>query len=182
AFVRAPEKLRGSDGALTIVRGDPLNFDELRDAMPGHDAVLSALGAPGPGRTTILGDAATVTVKAMQSASVSRLLLVSVAVLFRHIGFTAAILRRTLLRNIAVDAAAMERTVAASDLDWTIVRPPRLTNGALTTRYRVDDGRMPAGTLVVSRADVAHFLLDELEDNRHVRAIVGMAGMERSTP
>jgi putative NADH-flavin reductase len=88
-------------------------------------------------------------------------------------------MRQTFLRNIAKDSAEMERIVMASDLDWTIARPPRLTNGPLTGRYGTADDRMPPGArgaaASISRADVAHFLLEELEHRAHVRRIVGMA-------
>jgi uncharacterized protein YbjT (DUF2867 family) len=55
----------------------------------------------------------------------------ALALLFQDAGIVAAVLRHTLLRNVAEDAAEMERAVMASGLDWTIVRPPRLTNAPL---------------------------------------------------
>src|SRR5882724_7771285 len=181
AFVRSPRKLGSPGGGLTVLQGDPRSVDELLAALPGHDAVLSALGPPGPGPTTIVGDAARSTVTAMQATGVRRLLVVGVAVLFEHQGILSAILRRTLLRNVAKDSAEMERVVMASGLDWTIVRPPRLTNGPLTRRYGVSDDRMPRGArLTVSRADVADFLLEELERPAHVHRIVGMASVNAS--
>jgi putative NADH-flavin reductase len=72
----------------------------------------------------------------------------------------------------------MERIVVASGLDWTIVRPPRLTNGPLTGRYRVENGRLPGRSALasISRADVAHFLLSELENRTHLQHIVGVTG------
>jgi putative NADH-flavin reductase len=176
AFVRSPQKLNGLSEGVTVLRGDPLNAGALRAVLPGHDAVLSALGAPGPGHTSILTDSGRATVDAMHSADVRRLLVVSVAALFEDAGFIPALFRRTILRNIVADAAEMERTVMDSDLDWTIARPPRLTNGPLTKRYRVADGRLPRGKVWVSRSDVADFLLNELEDRRHIHEIVGMAG------
>ena len=181
AFVRSPQKLGSPREGVTVLQGDPRSVDELRAALPAHDAVLSALGPPGPGPTTIVGDAARSTVIAMQAAGVRRLLVVGVAVLFEHEGILSAILRRTLLRNVAKDSAEMERVVMASGLDWTIVRPPRLTNGPLTRRYGVSDDRMPRDArLTVSRADVAHFLLEELEHRAHVHRIVGMASVKGS--
>jgi putative NADH-flavin reductase len=176
AFVRSPQKLGAPRDGLTVLRGDPRNVTELTDAVPGHDAVLTALGPPGPAKTTILRDGARSLVAAMQAAGPHRLLVVSAAVLFEDMGLLVALIRRTLLKNVAEDAAEMERVVMASDLDWTIARPPRLTNGRLTEIYRVEDGRMPRGRLWVSRADVAHFLLDELEDGLHRHQVVGMAG------
>ncbi len=178
AFVRSPQKLNKPRKGLIVRAGDPLNLGQLRNALAGQDAVLSAFGAPGPGRTSILQDSSRVTVEAMRETGVRRLLVVSVAIMFDHIGFLPAVMRRTLLRNIFADAKEMERTIASSNLDWTIARPPRLTNGPLTKRYRVADGRMPAGKLTVSRADVADFLLHEVEKKEHVREVVGIAAIE----
>jgi putative NADH-flavin reductase len=176
AFVRSPQRLGAPRAGVTVREGDPRNVAALSAALPGHDAVVSALGPPGPGRTTILRDCARSTVAAMQVAGVRRLLVVSAAMLFEDGGILFAVMRRVLLRNVAEDSAEMERVVMASGLDWTIARPPRLTNGPLTQHYRVEDGRMPHGRISVSRADVAHFLLGEVEDAAHTRQIVGMTG------
>jgi len=126
---------------VAVLRGDPRSAEELRAALPGHDAVL-----------------------------------------FEDDGLLNAIARRTFLRNVARDSAEMERIEGASDLDWTIARPPRLTNGALTRAYGVADGRMPAGArLTISRADVADFLLEEVEHPAHLRRIVGLASVRAAT-
>jgi|SRR5215470_10978594 len=175
AFVRSPEKLGPPREHLVVRGGDPRSVPDLASALPGHDAVLTTLGPPGPGRTTILREAARSTVAAMRAAGVRRLLAVSAAVLFEDMGIIARMMRRTLLRNVAEDSAEMERVIAMSGMDWTIARPPRLTNGPLTKRYLVEDGRMPRGKWWVSRADVAHFLLRELQQDAHVRQVVGIA-------
>jgi putative NADH-flavin reductase len=174
AFVRSPEKLGGLRGWVSVRTGDPRSVDDLRAALPGHDAVISALGPPGIGRTTIHRDAARSTVMAMQATGIRRLLVVSAAVLFENQGFLYWLARNTFLRNIAEDTDGMERIVMANDLDWTIVRPPRLTMGALTGRYAVEEGRMPRGRQSISRADVAHFLLEEVEQGGHVRRMIGI--------
>ena len=180
AFVRSPEKLDPVRDGVTVLRGDPRNADERRAALPGHDAVVSALGPSGLGPTTLVSDCARSTVAAMQTTGVRRLLVVGVAVLFENDGLLNAIARRTFLRNVASDSAEMERIVSASGLEWTIVRPPRLTNGVLTRAYGVADGRMPpAAQFTISRADVADFLLDELEHPAHVRRITGLASVRR---
>jgi putative NADH-flavin reductase len=176
AFVRSPEKLGSLAQHVTVRQGDPRSVEELSAVLAGHDAVLSALGPPGIGPTNILREGARSTVAAMKNTGVQRLLIVSAAMLFKDAGIVPAIVRRTFLRNVAEDCAEMESVVTASGLNWTIVRPPRLTNGTLTGNYRVQDGRLPAGGLTISRADVAHFLLTELERSSHMHQIVGMAG------
>jgi putative NADH-flavin reductase len=111
----------------------------------------------------------------MEAEGVRRLLVVSMGALFQHAGILAALLRSTVLRNAAEDSREMERVVMASELDWTIVRPPRLTHGQFTGDYQVKDGDMPHGRLSLSRADAAHFLLGEVERGEHLRQIVGIA-------
>jgi putative NADH-flavin reductase len=112
----------------------------------------------------------------MRTSGPRRLIVVSAAVLF-DLGLLGALLRRTLLKNVSEDSAEMERIVMESGLDWTIARPPRLTNGPLTGRYRVADDQLPNRSALasISRADVAHFLLSELEQRLHIHHIVGVA-------
>jgi putative NADH-flavin reductase len=177
AFARSPEKLGASVGRVTVVRGDPRRPSELQAALPGADAVISTLGPPVPSfkRTTILGDGAAAAVAAMQAAGVRRLLIVSGDIQFEGQGPLLALMRATLLRQLARDQAALERATTSSDLDWTIVRPTRLTNGALTRAYRAEPDRLPTPARGISRADVAHFLLAAAERGEHVRRVVGLA-------
>ena len=177
AFVRSPQKLGAALRERVAVReGDPRSVAELEAILPGHEAVISALGPPGVGPTTILRAAARSTVTAMRTVGLHRLMVVSAAVLFDDLGLAGRLLRRTLLRNVGVDSLEMERIVTASGLDWTIARPPRLTNGPHTGRYDVEDGHLPGRSAFasISRADVADFLLGELQHRAHVREIVGV--------
>jgi len=185
AFIRSPQKLGARRDGLTVIPGDVHNADAMSRALRGHDAVLSALGPPGPARNTITSDSARATIAAMQSAGIDRLLVVGVAALFPDIGVFGHLLRATLLRNIADDSAEMERIVEASRLDWTIIRPPRLTNCPRREHYGVADDRLPngaGGNATISRADVAHFMLNELEHPAHTRRIVGIAYTKAASP
>src|SRR5438477_68978 len=69
AFVRSPQKLGGPREGVTVLQGDPRSVDELRAALPEHDAVLSALGPPGPGPTTIVGMASVKTSASQATAA-----------------------------------------------------------------------------------------------------------------
>ena len=110
----------------------------------------------------------------MNAAGMRRLLVVSVAFLFPESGFVGALLKNVILRANSADSQEMERVVGSSALDWTIVRPPRLTHGPRTERYRVEDGHLPRGGRVISRADVAHFMLNETEHPAHIGKIVAV--------
>jgi putative NADH-flavin reductase len=176
AFVRSPEKLEQISG-VRVVRGDPRRADEIAAALPGHDAVLSAIG-PHPRDallhpSTLLADCARATVEAMSARGVRRLAIVSAAVLFPEKGLDFMFFR-WLLRYHARDLDAMERIVRASGLEWTIARPPRLTQSRDASFVAIRDA-LPAGSRVMSFRSVAAFLLDAVEQQSHVAEIVGLA-------
>ena len=68
----------------------------------------------------------------------------------------------------------MEDLVQASDVDWTIVRPPRLRDGGALRGYRLQVGARPTGAWAMQRADLAVFLVDEAENAEHLKTIVGV--------
>jgi putative NADH-flavin reductase len=179
AFVRSPAKLALRDPRLAVVQGNPRNVAELSRALPGHDAVLSALG-PRPSeamtRTTLLQEGASSTIDAMRRAGVARFLIVSSALLFAGGGPIAALIRRVLGPHLR-DLKGMEEEVRATAMDWTIARPPRLVRAA-DDRYRAHVGGMPAGATLVrsmlSFRGVAAFMLDAAENRLHQREVVGI--------
>jgi uncharacterized protein YbjT (DUF2867 family) len=79
------------------------------------------------------------------------------------------------LRDLYMDLAQMEDILAESGLDWTVVRPPRLTNGAKTGAYRTAYGRNVRRGLTVSRADVAHLMLAVLGQPETIGQTVSIA-------
>jgi len=176
AFVRSPAKITRSHAQLSVVRGDPHHADPMAEAMRGHDAVLSALGVQPPTAFrphTLVSDCAASTVAAMTSAGVTRLALVSVAVLFPIRGLKYAFFR-VMLKHIARDLAAAEQIVTATPLDYTIARPPRLYNGQ-DVAYREAHNALPDHPRAMSFRSVASFLLDACERHVHSREIVGLA-------
>jgi putative NADH-flavin reductase len=173
AFVRSPEKIGRAHERLTIVGGDPLDVQQLRRALPEHDVVLSAIGPRARAEHGVHRDLAQSLVPAMKSAAVRRLVVVSSAFLFSD-AVVPALLGRLFFNDVVKDAADMERMIVASNLEWTIVRPPRLTDGSLTEHYRIKDSHLPGFGFTVSRADVAHFMLGEVQANRHLRTVVGV--------
>ena len=62
----------------------------------------------------------------------------------------------------------------AAQFDWTIVGAPRLTNGRAKHSYRIVDGNLPKGGFLISREDVAHFMIGEAENPAHLKQIVGV--------
>jgi putative NADH-flavin reductase len=178
AYVRSPQKIseqhNGKHIGMNVVRGDLFDAGAMARALAGHDAVLSAFGPTTIRTTTLRRQFGHALASAMRQSGVRRVQLVSAAFLFQQIGMLGALLRPTLFRYMAPDMAAMEREIMQDELEWTVVRPPRLTNGPLTHNYRVADGKLPASGYVISRADVADFMINEAETPAHIRRIVGV--------
>ena len=125
AFVRSPKSITSRDDRLTVLKGNAMDEHQLSDAMRDHDAVLSTLGPREVFKpNSLLQDSALATTRAMSRSGVKRLVVLSAAAHFPGIPNRIA---SFILRNHMRDSLAMEEIVQASDLDWTIARPPRLT-------------------------------------------------------
>jgi len=174
AFVRSPQKVSPA-GSLTIVRGDPRNRESIAAALPGHDAVLSVIG-PHPREalrpSTLVTDCARATVEAMTTSGVSRLAIISAAVLFPEKGLYYAFFR-WLTRHHARDLRGMEALVRASGLAWTIARPPRLISSP-DASFRAARDALPPGSRAMSFRSVAAFMLEAVERRSHTREVVGL--------
>jgi len=172
AFVRSPEPIGLTNEKLTVIKGEATEKDQLVKAMQNHDAVVSTLGPRKPFKpSSLLHDGALATTRTMQGSGVKRLLILSAAAHFPGI-FNRIV--SLILRNHMRDSLAMEEIVQASGLDWTIARPPRLTEGEYTT-YRSREGAAPKMGFSLSRKAVAAFMLDAIEQKKHFQKIVGIA-------
>jgi len=108
---------------LRIVTADVMNPAAISPAIAGADAVLSALGPHGSGRTTISQDSARSIIEAMQKTGARRLLTVSGSVVtdagegpvMRYL--LKPLTRRTFLRHVCADMRAAEDEIHASHLD-----------------------------------------------------------------
>ncbi|MGW4647036.1 NAD(P)-dependent oxidoreductase [Kitasatospora sp. NPDC004289] len=192
AAVRRPEGL-ASSGARVVGVDLAAPGAELLEAVAGADAVLSALGARGKGDIGVAERGTRAIAGAMRGEGVRRLLVVSAGPIGtvpsperphppRHDPGDDLLTRRLLaplvkaaLRERYADLARMEDVVRASGLDWTVVRPPRLTDRPLTGRYRTALDRNVRGGTSVSRADVAHCMLDLVGSGESVGRTVAVA-------
>jgi putative NADH-flavin reductase len=177
AFVRSPERLTPFQDRISVNQGNLLNSSELQRAIEGHDAVLSGFGPRVPiakADANLLRDFAATLTTAMQHARIRRVVVASTAFLFKDsIVPPAYLFGRLFFPGIVVDACAMERIIAESGLDWTIVRPPQLTDKPYTGKYRVRQGHLPRFGFNISRADVADCFLKTVEDRVSVGKILG---------
>ncbi|MGA2051574.1 MAG: SDR family NAD(P)-dependent oxidoreductase [Terracidiphilus sp.] len=179
AFVRSPERLKEFQNRIAVIQGDVLNSDELERAVEGHDAVLSGFGPQVPiskGDANLLRDFATALTTAMQHVGVCRVVVVSTAFLFKDSILPPTYLfGRLFFPGIVTDASAMEGVIRASELDWTIVRPPQLTDKPYTGKYRFREEHLPRFGFNISRGDVADCLIKALDNRASVKKILGVS-------
>jgi len=178
AFVRSPERLKPFNDRITVKQGDVLNSADLERVIQGHEAVVSAFGPRVPVSKTeanLLQQFAVALTSAMLHADVRRVVVESVAFLFKDSLVPPAYLfGRLFFPGRVADASAMERVFEESELDWTMVRPPELTDKPYTGEYRVREGHLPRFGFKISRADVADFMIKAVENHVFSRKIVGV--------
>jgi putative NADH-flavin reductase len=173
AFVRQPARLTLTEPTIRVVQGNVQDSTAVRSAVPGHDAVVSALGVGVPLRhdPDVIAGVRNI-ISAMQTHGARRLIYLSFIGVRESRSAVGPVLRYIApipLRHEIADHEAKEALVRASGLDWTIVRPPKLTNGARTGKYRTGEGITTWKPVpMVSRADVADFMLHELVQPAYV--------------
>jgi putative NADH-flavin reductase len=192
AVARNPRKLPAGVRTVTadLAAPDPA---VLRSAVEGADAVLSGLGPRSLSDAGIASRGTGAIVQAMQAMQVRRIVVVSAAPVStvaspgrpappKHdpgegifMRYLLTPLIKAALRKVYADLALMEDVLRDSGLDWTVVRPPRLTDKPLTAAYRTAYGQNLRGGVLVGRADVAHLMLRVLDQPETIKQAIGIA-------
>jgi len=182
AFVRDPDKFQINHAKLALVVGDVTEYVSVERAVRNTDVVASALGSGNSlSSDPALIDGIQNIIRGMDHAGVHRLVYLSmlgVGGSGKQLGYVDRyIVLPLLLRNVMKDHARKEAFIKRSSLDWVVVRPPRLTNGPYTGRYRSGED-VKEGTLLasISRADVADFMVKQFMDDRYVHGTPAVLG------
>jgi putative NADH-flavin reductase len=191
--VRNPGKLSGE--AVRIITADMAAPDPaaLQGAMQGADAILSGLGPHSTSSAGIASQGTRAITAAMRAAGVRRIVVISAAPVgtvpspgrpdpprhdagdgffMRNLGGPFA---KTAFGKVYADLAVMEDILRDSGLDWTVVRPPKLTSKPLTGSYRTATGHNIKGGWSVPRADVAQLMLRILDQPGTTGQVIGIA-------
>ncbi|MEH0424371.1 NAD(P)-dependent oxidoreductase [Streptomyces sp. B21-083] len=181
AVVRDPGGLTVTSEALEVFHADLSDPRAVRPAVAGRDAVLSGLGPRSRKDAGVATRLTRTVLRAMEAEGTRRLLVTSAAPVGPEPAADGPLdraVRRivsTILKDVYADLREMESELTRSATDWTVVRPPRLRNTPLTTRYRtVIDGFPPKGRFI-ARADVAHAMLAMTDAQETVNRGVGVA-------
>jgi putative NADH-flavin reductase len=171
AFVRNPAAFEVQHTRLNVVQGDILDATSVDRALPGHNAVLSALGTKTGERAPVLSQGMGHIIAAMKRHGVRRLIVESSIAMpdnKPYMDFSGRVMTefvsRFVLRAMWQDKMAMEALIQESGLDSVIVRPITLTTGPYTGHYQHGIGLPVRMSSKISRADVADFMLRQLAD------------------
>jgi putative NADH-flavin reductase len=183
AFVRDPSKLSLQHPNLKTFQGDVMNRESLVPAMEGQDVVLSALGSPANKVGTMRSQGTKNIIEAMESKGIQRLICQtslgygdSLKVLDKTSFVFKYIIVPFVLRKTFKDHELQEQHIKKSKLDWVIVRPGNLTDTAKTGVYRHGFAATDKHIQVeVSRADVADFMLKQINDRTYVHQTPGVS-------
>lgn len=179
ALARDPSALHVEHPRLTVVRGNVLDYPSVEAAVRGQDAVVSALGHKQFFRPTrTLSEGTRNILRAMETHGVRRF------VCETSLGIGSSAGRMGLYYTFFVipailpfyfwDKTRQERLIAASSVDWVVVRPGALTNGAKRRSYRSGAVGSFLWTVRISRADVADFMLNQMSDDAYLRTASGV--------
>lgn len=178
-FLRNPAKLDFNHARLKIVVGDVFDAAAVAAALPGHDAVLSAIGTKPWAQTEACSQGAAHIIAGMKQHGLRRFIVVSTVGAGESYPWAGWFARNVFYRFVIprafADKTEMERRVRASDLDWVIVRPVLLTNGPRRGAVRAaTDGTVGRGS--IRRSDVAAFCLEQIKSDRYLRQAPAIAG------
>lgn len=179
AFVRNPGKVSLQENPnLTIYKGDVLNPKDIQEALQNQEAVLCALGDGKTGKIRARGTKNII--EAMNEKRVKRLICQSTIgagdsyenlnFIWKHVMFGF------LLKRVLPDHNLQEKYIQESNLNYTIVRPGALTNGAITNAYKTGFAKdLKKLSLKINRADVADFMLQQLSAEDYIRKSVSIS-------
>ncbi|HEV2635009.1 MAG TPA: NAD(P)H-binding protein [Actinocrinis sp.] len=186
AATRRPDEYPLTHPELTVVRADAHDPESVYQATAGSDAVLSVLGTPFTRKPIDIYSGGTGNIiAAMSRCGAKRLVVVSSSATepHRHAdeGFVfnrilQPMVTKTVGKTTYADMRRMEDLVRRSDLEWTIMRPSGLFDGAGVTDYALYPDEAPG--IFTSRADLAASILEQLTDTRYLRQAVAVTTSE----
>ena len=173
ALARDPSKLKVNHDRLTVVKGSVLDKNVLANALEGKEAVLSALGVGKSLKSRdLISNAVRIIIPAMNEKNVKRLVFLSafgVGETFTQANFIQRIIFKVFLKNIYADKSKADDLIRKSTLEWTLVYPVLMTDTPGTGKYKVGEKFEMKGMPKISRADVAEFMLRQLNDNNFIK-------------
>lgn len=171
-LVRNPDSLGTDHASLKLVVGELDNPFTVQSVIQDAEAVISVLGARKGEAQTICTEGIGRILPAMQAAGVKRLIALSAYGASETCNASLFIrFVRSVISEKMRDKDGMEDLVRSSATDWTLIRPPVLTNGKAKGRYHSGIALNPGITGRISRADLASFILQTAVSGRYIHQV-----------
>jgi putative NADH-flavin reductase len=181
AVVRNTANIQTVHDHLTIVKGDVLQPETFGQYLEGKDAVISAIGKSSLKKTTLYSQGVRNILMAAGTGTHAHFYFISASGLDVNpthnlfVRFATRYILQRILKNMYTDLFEMERIIKHSNLDWTIVRPPRLIDSASVNPCRFSINTFVNNGLSISRTDLARFILDHIRDESFFKSTVEVA-------
>ncbi len=181
AILRTPGNLQITHPNLQAVQGDIMRPENVEKYLENKDVVVSAIGKNSLKKTTLYSQGNKNLIDAMKKAGAIRAFFISASGLEINathsllVKFATKVILQTLLRNMYADLQLMEKMIKQSDINWTIMRPPKLLDTPETGNYRTAIDKFVINGLKIARADVAHFIINNLANNEIIKKTVEIA-------
>jgi len=178
AILRHPDKFPIRHEQLRIIKGDVLNSITYENTFFGMDVVISCLGTRNREATVVYSQGVTNILQAMQKVGMDRIICLSAGAV--EIAPNTSFLMKFLIKNILqklfkysyADMLLMEGILHGSNLNWTVIRPPRLLNGDRTGKYRTSINEIIPNMSSLNRADLADYIIHHLDDEKTYKSKV----------
>jgi putative NADH-flavin reductase len=167
--------------SLKMIIGDATNKEDLLNSIQNAEAIIVTLGtSKNMKATTLFSDFAKLIVEIHRENKID------VPFIFvtgfgageskNYVPWLVKIFLKYLLKEVYADKTKMEDIIAASDMNWTVVRPGRLLDKELTEKYRVEN-KLYKGINIggINRADVADFLIKQAENQTALKKYIGIS-------
>lgn len=174
-YVRSREKMVIQHKNLVVVDGNMYSEEQMAEAMKDHDVVVSCLGGNNNDKTTVIKDLTQVIVNSMKKSHVNRIIAISTAGIHDEFSWLTNLIIKFFYKHVINDHRLAAQLIMSSGMDYTLARPLSLTDGPLTQTYRKTPIGVPKGGKEISRQDLAHFLLNNIENNSNPNETVGLA-------
>lgn len=175
-FARNPDKLKIQHENLTVIKGDLNDKSGINQAISGSDAVISLLGPKGASKGLPISKGMQIIVESMEQLKVKRLIATATPSATdsndkRDFRFKFAVFMiKSLIKTAYWDIVETSNIIRQSNLDWTIVRLPLLTNKTQKNKIRAGFiGKESINLFFLNRSDLADFLLEQLTDKTFIK-------------
>jgi putative NADH-flavin reductase len=173
AFTRSPEKLSRQKSDMRIVEGDLSDADAIDSAIQNSDAVISVLAPANNKDLFVISTGVEKIIATMEARGVRRLIVTAGAGVHdpndrpNFMSKAIGLMVRTISKNVYEDMVSTVEIVRSSELDWTVVRVPRLTDGSKAENIVVAWVGRGMGRQI-RRANLAEFVVGQLEDVTYI--------------